>query len=79
MSILPNLPLYWLGFISGIIFLALWIAYVKGRLFSFMCLLMALPGILFDVVHHVWMSVIERLPCRKRKAIELDEYERKLS
>ena len=31
MSILPNLPFFWIGFISGLIFLALWQHVTGGR------------------------------------------------
>lgn len=63
--------------------LLLWRALVSGYLFGIYHLLIALPGIFFDVFHHVWLSIVDLFPKRKKRDrevdIELDEYERMLS
>lgn len=64
-----------------IIGLLIYRALIKGYAIGIYLLLKALPGILFDVLHHIWLSVADLFPRRKKKdiQIELDEYERMLS
>lgn len=64
----------WLLAAAIIVFLY-WFA-VRGRLYNWVLLFRALPGILFDVLCHVWLSIAELFPKRKKKEIELDETEK---
>lgn len=75
-SILPNLPTFWLGYTFGILTLAAWQAFVKGRLMCF-----------FIGAGHAWAILKEEVRrsirvIRKaisRKEIKLDEHEEELS
>jgi len=50
MNILPHLPLFWLGVLSGIIILALWQSLIKGRLYCF-----------YLFCGHGWQVLIEEI------------------
>jgi hypothetical protein len=67
--------------LSMTICLLLYRALISGFFFRMYHLMTALPGILFDVAHHTWLSIVELFPKRKKRdaEIELDDYERMLS
>ncbi len=59
-----------------------WFA-VRGRIINWVGLFKALPGILLEVAHSIWLSIadsVKGLFMRKKKVdVDLDEYERRLS
>jgi hypothetical protein len=58
----------------------IWRYFVKGYVINWVGAAKALPGILFDVLCQVVMSIGDLFPRRRKaKVIRLDEFEKKLS
>lgn len=77
--LLPNLPMYWLGVISGIIFLALWQHFVKGRLVALFVLCLHIWALMVQEVTRPLRVIGKAISRKERKIIELDEYEQEIS
>jgi len=69
--------LFWWS-VAAVIFLLLFRLAVRGRLINWYGLLLALPGITKDIACQVWIDVSSPFR-RRKKEVQLDEYERRLS
>jgi len=69
--------LFWWS-LAAVVFLLLFRFAVRGRLINWYGLFLSLPGIAKDLACQLWIDV-STLFRRRKKEIQLDEYERKLS
>lgn len=66
---------HWFIFIAGMLFLASWQYFINGRVYGFCCLLLAILGIILDIIIQACLTVAGIF----RKRIKLDEYEKEIS
>lgn len=70
-----NIALWWL--IAAAILLTLYWFAVRGRYIAWIALFGAVGGAIGDIACQLWIDVTGMF--KRRKRLELDEYERKLS
>lgn len=69
-----HILIYWACFLAGIIAMALWQYFVKGRFVNFFYALCVIADALLDVGCQLWIDISGIF--RRRKKVALDESEK---